>query len=145
MKKALQQGFSLIELMIVVAIIGILAAIAIPQYQGYIARTQASEAIVLLGGIRTAVSERWHGEGGLLEVDPAAPGNSGKYVESIDDLAPDANGHIYYAEFKASNVSPAIAGKGIALVFNTTTHKFYFDCQNYGSALPESAWPRACN
>ncbi len=53
-----QKGFTLIELMIVVAIIGILAAIAIPQYQNYIARSQFSEAHTLLGGARTAVQER---------------------------------------------------------------------------------------
>ena len=53
-----QKGFTLIELMIVVAIIGILAAIAIPQYQNYVARAQFSEAQTLLGGARTPVEER---------------------------------------------------------------------------------------
>ena len=50
-----QKGFTLIELMIVVAIIGILAAIAIPQYQNYIAKSQVSRVMSELGGIKTAV------------------------------------------------------------------------------------------
>ena len=55
MKKQMQQGFTLIELMIVVAIIGILAAVAIPQYQNYIARSQVTRVMQETGAIKTAV------------------------------------------------------------------------------------------
>src|SRR6266536_6698343 len=55
--KRLQQGFTLIELMIVVAIVGILAAIAIPAYQDYVARSKVSEAMAALGACKTSITE----------------------------------------------------------------------------------------
>ena len=57
--KSLQKGFTLIELMIVVAIIGILAAVALPAYQDYTVRAKASELILAASGARTAISEKF--------------------------------------------------------------------------------------
>ncbi len=77
MKKE-QQGFTLIELMIVVAIIGILAAIAIPAYQNYIIRAQISEGLTLSAGAKSAVSE-YYVEHGVWPVDNDVAGLADKH------------------------------------------------------------------
>lgn len=63
MQRKVQQGFTLIELMIVVAIIGILAAVAIPQYQDYTVRTRVSEGLSLVSGLKSSVSEAFNSQG----------------------------------------------------------------------------------
>jgi type IV pilus assembly protein PilA len=89
--KTLQKGFTLIELMIVVAIIGILAAIAIPAYQDYTIRAQVSEGLTLASDVKAGVAEYlaqtgdWPvdlEEAGLGSAD--ADSKAGRYVESID-------------------------------------------------------------
>jgi len=87
--KKMQKGFTLIELMIVVAIIAILAAIAIPAYQDYLVRSQVSEGAVLSDGAKTAVAEFYSNKGyfpGSNASAGLAPAASikGKYVTQVD-------------------------------------------------------------
>ena len=84
--KKVQQGFTLIELMIVVAIIGILAAIAIPAYQDYTIRAQVSEGINLASGAKAAIAEYFMDSGNLPSSNAAAglePTITGNYVTGV--------------------------------------------------------------
>lgn len=111
--------------MIVVAIIGILAAFAIPAYQDYIARTQAAEAVSLMDGLKTdATTNLQNGNCGTLQNDGTfvALAASGKYVDIAGtNAAPDAtNGCVFTGTYKSSGVSDKIASKVLIAGTGTT-------------------------
>ncbi|MBH6472922.1 pilin [Neisseria meningitidis] len=111
----LQKGFTLIELMIVIAIVGILAAVALPAYQDYTARAQVSEAILLAEGQKSAVTEYYlnHGIWPSNNSDAGVASSTdikGKYVEKVEV----AKG-VITAEMKSSGVNKEIQGKKLSL------------------------------
>jgi len=141
MKRQLQQGFTLIELMIVVAIIGILAAVALPAYQDYTKRAKMSEVVLAASACRTSITEVY--QSGTASNAPGAngwgcesgTGTSSPSVQStyVDSVVTNANGLITVTatRFNDSNID----GKKVTLAPLASAGTLATFTTNVGSAL----------
>jgi type IV pilus assembly protein PilA len=142
--KKVQQGFTLIELMIVVAIIGILAAIAIPAYQDYTIRAQVSEGLNLSAGAKAAVAEYFMDWGGMPTNNTAAGVSApteinGNYVTSV--TVADGVIQVIYGGTRAN---AAIAGEQLLLTPTTNAGSVEWACSSGTPAIDGKHLPSAC-
>lgn len=146
MKK--QQGFTLIELMIVVAIIGILAAIALPAYQDYTTRARVSEGLALGSGAKTAVTEYYSSEGAWPGTNDIAglgtpteiQGDSVLSVTVVTSTPPAGIIEIAYRTLTADGNATSGSGR-IRLVPTDQTGSVSWECQ---TNMPTSTVPATC-
>ncbi|MFC5438078.1 pilin [Rhodanobacter umsongensis] len=144
MKKSMQKGFTLIELMIVVAIIAILAAIAIPAYQDYLIRTQVSEGAVLADGAKTAIGE-FYSNRGVFPTNNASAGLakdssiSGQYVSKVAVTA-----GLITATYGGPKANKAISTAPSTLVLSAITHGGSVEWHCAGGTVPDKYLPTSC-
>lgn len=151
--KAIQKGFTLIELMIVIAIVGILAVVALPAYQDYTARAQMSEALTLAEGQKTAVVEYYSDKGAFPTSNTqagiaAATDITGKYVASVT-VGTSGSGNTVKAtitaKMKSTGVNKDIQGKELMLEGSQKAGSFEWVCKpGTTTAVDEKFLPSSC-
>ncbi len=155
MQRKLQKGFTLIELMIVVAIVGILAAIAIPAYQDYTVRAKVSEGITSADQIRTQIADFYASQGHMpAAASTGATGTTAgqflvdqaKYVSEIDYATTGAKAATLTILYHPGNLSSAMTSSTNSIIFTGagTTTSVAWSCKNASNTMLTKYLPANC-
>jgi len=152
--KTMQKGFTLIELMIVVAIIGILAAVALPAYQDYTVRAKMSEVILAMSACRTSITEVYQSGGSAPGINgwgcEISAGTGTKYVKAITT---DGNGVVMAT---VQSISTSVDNKFVTLTplsaaataatftAGSSSALFGWTCGGTGTTVPPKFLPGSC-
>lgn len=144
----MQKGFTLIELMIVVAIIGILAAIAIPAYHNYTARSQVAEALNMASSFKGEIVS-FYGESSICPAVtslglPASGQLNGRYVDSISTSVPAGSVCAITFTFKSIGVNDGLKGKSLTIAMLDITTQGTAQWQCSSNNIKQLYLPSSC-
>ena len=139
-----QRGFTLIELMIVVAIMGILASLAIPAYQNYVARAQVSEAMTMISGYKSDMVELFSETPDCTAIQNyiqhAASTTQTKYIERIDAAVINSDCSLS-VQFRSTNVSNGLSAKHLYFVMQGLNRNW----RCYSDEISQRLLPSVCD